>query len=263
MEFRCGHAPLLFEGAALLGRSLYLVKLSRVKCELWQGDLAWRKRRRCYAPLIVVVGNALSRFCNCGVYGLPHSAWLDWEERLSALFGDGGTGRSGRALIAQPLPGVSLREVLPEANLWSEALHVALLELRRLHGTKVRFPSGQQDQWSHGDAHAGNVFFDAATGRAHWFDFESVHDLRNCPSQRHADDLRALLFSAAVNLPETYWPAMVELAREVYDEDTVWRELYGTVLRLERWPNVIHLGHAHLKRKAHTRFLELLRIVCG
>ncbi len=260
MRLKCGHAPLLFEGATLLGKSLYLLKLGRTRRVRWRGQIVWRKRRHFYAPLIVSVGNALSRFFHCGVYGLSHGAWLYWEETLSPLCGDGQTRRQGQNLLSLPMPGVPLREVLHDEN--ALAFCAALRELQRLHNTKMRFPVGKVDFWSHGDAHAGNVFFDAATDRAQWFDFESIHDLRRSPANRHAADLQTFLFSTAVYLAENQWPQIVRLAREIYADELIWREIYDDLLEFENWPNLVHLGHAHLNRHAHARLLKLLKTAC-
>ena len=154
--------------------------------------------------------------------------------------------------------GAPLRELLQSKNACL-ALRGALMELHRLHSTKVRFPCGTLALWSHGDPHSSNVFFDVETGRARWFDFESVHDLRQTDARRHADDLQTLLFSAAVYLPENHWPEMVQLARDIYADNAIWREIYDDLQRLESWPNIVHLGHTHLTRQAHARFLQLLK----
>lgn len=261
MRLKWGHAPLLFEGAALLGRALYLVKLGRVRRMRWRGQIVWRKRRHFYAPLIVTVGNAISRRFNCGVYGLSQEQWLVWEMRLAPLCGDDQTRRCGRNLLSHPMPGASLRELLPYENP-GEALRAALIELQRLHKMQVRFPCGTLALWSHGDAHAGNVFYDGESKCAQWFDFESVHDLRRPSTQRHADDLQTLLFSAAVYLPERDWAQMIDLAREVYADSEIWREMENNLRCLEKFPDIVHLGHVHLNRRAHAKFLALLKTAC-
>lgn len=262
LRLQCGHAPLLFEGEALLGRALYLLKLGRVRRMRWRGQNVWHKRRRFYAPLIVTTGNSLSRCLGCGVYGLSHEEWLWWEETLSPVCGDGQTRRCGRDLLSQPMPGASLRELLARENS-IEALRAVLTELHRLHKTEVKSPCGTLALWSHGDAHAGNVFYDSESGCAQWFDFESVHDLRRAAAQRHADDLQILLFSAAVYLPETHWKKMIALAREVYNDNEVWCEVAKGLRRLKNCPDLVHLGHVHLRRQAHARLLYLLEAVCS
>ncbi|HEY0073373.1 MAG TPA: hypothetical protein VGB77_04665 [Abditibacteriaceae bacterium] len=262
MRLQSGHAPLLFEGAALLGRAMYLMKLGRVRRMRWRGQIVWRKRRHFYAPLIVRVGNALSRWLNCGVYGLSQEEWLVWEMTLAPLCGDGQTRRCGRHLLSRPMPGASLRELLPQKKI-DEALRAALIELQRLHKMQVTFPCGTFALWSHGDAHAGNVFYDDGSKRAQWFDFESVHDLRRPSAQRHADDLQTLLFSAAVYLPERNWAQMIGLAREVYVDSEVWREMDNNLRCLEKFPDIVHLGHVHLDREAHAKFLTLLKPACA
>jgi hypothetical protein len=181
---------------------------------------------------------------------------------LAPLCGDGQTRRCGRHLLLQTMAGASLRELLPQKNS-NEALRAVLIELQRLHKMQVTFPCGTLALWSHGDAHAGNVFYDDGSKRAQWFDFESVHDLRRPSAQRHADDLQTLLFSAAVYLPETDWAQMIGLACEVYIDNEVWREMENKLRRLEEFPDIVHLGHVHLDREAHAKFLTLLKTACA
>lgn len=257
-RWRLGHAPLLFEGAALLGHSLYLLKLGRATRICLDGQPVWRKRRHWYAPLIVATGNRVSRILGCGLYGLHETEWFAWEEALSPLCADGQTRRDARSLISTQLPGIPLREAL-QGNSPIEALSAVLHELRHLHQIPMSFPDGREGLWSHGDAHAGNVFFEATTGIVRWFDFECVHDVALPAARRHADDLCALLFSSAVYLPEKQWNTAVLRAHEVYPDELVWCEVRLLVSRLEAWPDVVHLGHAHLSRRRHARFSKLLK----
>jgi hypothetical protein len=77
-----------------------------------------------------------------------------------------------------------------EGALEPRHLAAAGAELRRAHAMDCPFHGGK---WSHGDPHAGNFIFDAATGRARLMDFEVRHLQLISEGERHADDLLVLL----------------------------------------------------------------------
>src|SRR5690349_16581331 len=80
------------------------------------------------------------------------------------------------------------------------ALCLASTALRELHGQSMDV-AGSDWQLSHGDATCHNVLIDNEHHVAHWIDFDIRHRLGLPKLERHADDLRALIFSSCSMVP--------------------------------------------------------------
>ena len=78
---------------------------------------------------------------------------------------------------------------------------------------------------------------------ATWFDFDLRHDLNIPAPLRHADDLRALLFSAAHYFSLENLADLVHITKKTYDEGEVWHELARQLN--DRWfrLDVFHFAH--------------------
>ena len=63
---------------------------------------------------------------------------------------------------------------------------------------------------------------DAENHSAQWIDFDVRHWLSIPAPKRHADDLRAFLFSAARPLSEEAVPEFLSMAQRQYDDREVW-----------------------------------------
>src|SRR4051812_6906636 len=101
----------------------------------------------------------------------------------------------------------------------------AVNALHSAHECDVFWPDGNERRFSHSDAHAQNVFFDPASDRAHWFDFETIHAVSATTACRHADDLRALSFSVAAYSEERLWPEIASAIVNAYSDESVLGEL--------------------------------------
>jgi len=90
----------------------------------------------------------------------------------------------------------------------------AAQELRRVHQIHCRY---YQSAWSHGDLHLGNIIYDQLVDRAFLIDFDTRHDLRLSPLQRHADDLKVMLLELLAS-PDERWgqpaSALIEECRD-------------------------------------------------
>ena len=168
------------------------------------GDPRARKRRRWYAPLLIRGGRLYVRLARARVFALPERPWQAREIRLyRALYGETAFVDDERWLDV-PRRGEALSLFLQRPDVSSAAARRALVsataELFRLHAVVVR-DGPETRPFSHGDAGARNVAYDAASGGSHWFDFEMIHPPGLPQIWRQADDVRALFFSALALVP--------------------------------------------------------------
>jgi hypothetical protein len=129
--------------------------------------------------------------------------WLDRERALYQTLYGATVERAGDDALRLPLlPGETLAALLGRTRAWTggaaEAMRAAWRALRVLHGLDEE-AHGSRRSFSHADATVANVLVDA-TGAARFIDFESVHAERLGAVERRADDLRALVVSAAAAL---------------------------------------------------------------
>jgi hypothetical protein len=89
---------------------------------------------------------------------------------------------------------------------------------------------------THGDATVENIAVDLASERAGWFDFDAVHLPGSAFGLRRADDLRALIFSAAGRASEVAPEELVQAVLSGSDGPEVVAALVALVRRsdLER-----------------------------
>lgn len=226
-------AELMHAPARLGAKILAGVKLNRVTRVVEDGRAYYLKRRCWYAPALIAGAGALLA-PHFSV--LPERAWLAWEPGIYRLvYGCDVPLASAGQLRLPELPGAVLAEVLRAANSPLEAklraLAAAVAALRSLHGLWVRFPGGGAGRFSHADATAHNVIYDPSYGAARWFDFETIHDQRRPQAWRHADDLRALAYSAAACLHEHELAAAARSIVSTYADRSVLLALRGMIGR--------------------------------
>ena len=212
--------------AGLAARVLAGTRLCSVRAAEVEGEHVFVKRRYAHAPALILAARVLpARF-----RVLSAREWLEWEpEVYRRAYGAAVVAGRGACLQLPAWPGVQLpawlaaRVVLLDDRLG--ALAAAARELRRLHALPVRFPDDRVRLFSHGDATVRNAVYDSATGRVHWFDFETIHTGAHTPPWRHADDLRALAYSAAVVLDMTALRPAAEAIVAAYPDASVQSEL--------------------------------------
>jgi hypothetical protein len=120
----------------------------------------------------------------------------------------------------------------------------------------VLWPDGVSRPFSHGDATARNVLCDVARGRATWIDFETLHDPSRTVAWRQADDLRALLWSAAEATGGEGYCALCAAILDIVSEPALLSELAR--LSASARPSVFHLAHGSLSPVQHLRLCHVL-----
>lgn len=225
------------------------------------------KRRRRFVPPLIGLGNLALRLMGSGIRVLPDPEWHARERALHlALHAIELEAGPEGWLILPRWPGVVLadlardrREPAPSRLL---GLAAAVRALRALHRVDLRgLGRGAPGPLSHGDATARNVLFDFESGIARWFDFDTAHDPNQPSTWRHADDLRALIYSAAesfVDLPVT---ALLRTVRDAYPDPAPWGDLRDRLSRGTLHRSLLHLAQAcpSLGRRRELESLLLLR----
>jgi hypothetical protein len=197
-----------------------------------------------------------------GVSGLKLEAWIAWERQAWRMIHGIELETTERALIMPELPGVRLcdylrsRESSPQEKL--SAFGASLAALRRAHEMAMRWPDGSIHAFSHSDAHAGNVCYETGSGKSRWFDFETIHDCRAGDAWRHADDLRALAWSAAACVSRELWPDIATATLEACGDD-IRRELLRISGGVSRRAHLLHLSQAPMPQSAQREFAHVLQ----
>jgi hypothetical protein len=191
---------------------------------------------------------------------LPRAEWLCWERQVAQALGrEVRLSLDGTALETPFIPGKSLAEILGGSLPWEEKLAVlrtAAGELRWLHSQAIHRPDGEEWELSHGDATCHNVIVDLSTSAAEWIDFDMRHEWR-CPViERHADDLRALVFSSAACLPSGLHTTAVQQILAGYGEPGVICQLRTSVERTH-CPTVFQLAQGPISCTDYFRLCRL------
>lgn len=182
---------------------------------------------------------------------LPDRPWHRWEHEVYRAVYDIEllTDPGGRLLIPE-WPGVALSAYL-ESDVNSEAdklraIRLAARSLSRLHGVVLEWPDGQERPLSHGDATVKNVVVDNTQMTAFWFDFDTIHESSMDANWRHADDLRALTYSAAERLDAAAFPALTKAIVENYRLTTPLVAFGDAVAYWRARPISFHLAQAQI-----------------
>lgn len=213
-----------------------------------------RKRRRSRAPLLIRMSDPLVAILNTGVRVLPRR---DWEERERVLYRELHNAsiqvESDGTLVLPYLPGVTLATLLEDHQLEETvrriAIERAVVALLELHDCG----------FTHGDAMAENVMIDVATGVAHWFDFETVHDARRPLVWRRADDVRALLATCLLRTSPAEFDRTLHHVLDVYADEEVARLVAAGFASVWQRPLIFHLGQAGLALDRYRETGCLLR----
>ena len=212
------------------------------KCRSWWG---W---------VLILIGNPVLACRQVPVRVLFTDRWIRWEREVKQALGGDATGE-GRVLICDQINGAPLADWLIEfgetRSLRLEVLKNAMGGLREFHRMEVDNGRGERILLSHGDATLNNVLYDAENGSAQWIDFDLRHWLNIPAPQRHADDLRAFLFSAVRHLPDDDIPDFLSSMRQQYDAPSVWSCLRAQVS--SRWFRFDVFHRAHIRRSRNPK----------
>lgn len=216
-------------------RAIDSIRINSLRSEVREGRLHWIKERQPAAAVIIPAANRFFRASNNPV--MIHGSierWRDWEvECYLQLNGKEYSAfpEGARAVCAAAVPGTSLCSHLNHGTLTEGMMKAAGLEFRRVHGL---WHSGYNGPWSHSDPHSGNVIFDEKTERARLIDFETMHDQRLTPDERHADDLLVILQDLVGRLPKHQWPDFPLQFLAAYDRPDIVK-LLPAKLRVPNW----------------------------
>ena len=198
------------------------------------------KRRTWFGPALVRLGALLMWATDSGVRVLPGAPWLAAERGAYRRLYGRAVHRRGRDLILPRLPGAPLAELLDGAG------HDESSRQAGLATAAAALAAFHRGGSTHGDATAANVLIDAAGG-ARWFDFETAHAPRRRWRWRCADDLRALLQSAARGVATGVLAGRVEAVLDGYGDARMAVELARALE--SGWRALpYHLGQAPLSR---------------
>ena len=225
-----------------IAKSIRWVRINRVKLETLNGVAVVRKSRTPFCWPLIAIGNFTFKFRKVPVKVLYTQRWVEWEHSVAHARGNDfgnlddskieSLGSLRRTVIMKRIHGKTLFRILDEGNLPRReklsAAAKAFQSLLELHQIKVKPPSrnsnGKDVNLSHGDASIQNVIYDSANHSAVWFDFDLRHDLTTPDFQRHADDLRSLLFTLGWFFADSV-DELVKLAIANYPNQVVWSAL--------------------------------------
>ena len=128
-----------------------------------------------------------------------------------------------------------------------------------LHRFELPRADGGCERLSHGDATLRNVLFDPATGEARWFDFDTAHDPGLAPAWRHADDLRALIYSAVESFADVPVAHVLRTVQDAYAEPRPWEQIRDRLARRALHFSPLHLAQACPPEGRRRELESLLR----
>jgi hypothetical protein len=245
------------------GRTLSRMKLCRVEriCDRLNGE-AISKRRYRYSTPLLRASAFIPGFCP-HVRGLEFSEWKAWETEVWKNLYARELTTIKRGLLFPILPGEPLSKRLSsellDLNRKLSLIAAAAQSLRQAHQMSMAWPDGSTRNFSHSDAHVGNVLCAQNGNHAHWFDFETIHHPDLPCAWRHADDLRALAYSAAALLDEQVWRGLGRCLVHNYPDPAVLEQLArlaGDIANAS--PDLLHYSQAPMNAGKQRRFSTIL-----
>jgi hypothetical protein len=256
-------ARLKYGFVSWLGRFLAQVRVNKV-CKV-HIDLHtyYAKERLWFGAALIAAGNIYLKRLGAHARVLPDDEWHRWESDVYRIAYDIVlvTDACGRLLIPG-WSGVSLAAYLESEEI-SEAEKLAAIglaaqSLYRLHNVVIQYSDGQRRALSHGDATVENVIVDNAQTTASWFDFDTIHESSMNGNWRHADDLRALTYSAAKRLQAAVFPQLAETIVAKYGDSATIDALMDAVARRRTRPISFHLAQARISYRNRQLLDEAL-----
>ncbi|MEI8021530.1 MAG: hypothetical protein WCH39_25195 [Schlesneria sp.] len=227
------------------------------------------KSRRSGSRLAIYSGNRYLKLQKCEVEILRTDEWIRWEKAVQNAMNcadcvpqteliDG----NSHTFTRRHVTGSSLRDVL-KASRYSEevklsAIRWAVDSLCQLHRRSADWGSGVKQSVSHGDATVDNVIVNVDLQEASWIDFDMRHLPHVSELDRRADDLRALIFSAADCLPVFRFPRLVEAAIASLNDERLLTRLRDRLTNEWSQLNTFQLAQAPLSWTARNLLTELL-----
>jgi hypothetical protein len=208
------------------------------------------KRRSLVGRLLIGPGNLYLRWLGAVSVVLPESEWHRWEQTVAAA-----TIESNN-VVTLKYPGVTLANILKSTSIKVSqkvnSVTLALQSLIHLHSRTTVLFENDAWQFSHGDATVENVCIDRDNQVAHWFDFDMRHRQHLTTAQRHNDDLRTLLFSAAACLPPESFPDLSQRCLKIMSAKA--SASFRAFLKTSGSSTIFQLAQAPLTFQAESAF---------
>ncbi len=260
---------LLHEARRLTGCSLAGCRLHRIRFVRVDGVEIVLKSRRLGSNVAIALGNLYLRWQRSDVIVLTDNAWLQWEFAVEAATQRGvilktrpATHEKFRGLISRVCPGRSLRSVLtdPACSLDEQfaAMRWAMAALHQLHRHQADWGHGLRQSLSHGDATVNNVVINTQANTATWIDFDTRHHPQLSALDRHADDFRALVYSAASYLPQSCYPRLATEFIASQPDASLWHRFRRRLMTDWSKPSTFQLAQAPLTWAETTALSEAL-----
>ncbi|MBI5760078.1 MAG: hypothetical protein HZA46_16295 [Planctomycetales bacterium] len=258
-------SSLRHRAVSCLGTLAAAVRYNRVdRVQRDEGTWYCRKQRRWLTAPLIWAGNQWLARQGAGVQILSFAEWTRREEQFFAVLYKLTPLVEQDVLWLPALPGERLDDWLTTAGPSQLdrmlAVSSACKALGELHQIQPATPSGQFGLASHGDATVGNVLFEPSTGRATWCDFEMQHDVDRPAAWRHADDLRALLCSAAVRCADAELPLLVQTVVASYPHAGIVSNLRDALDREIQRPCSYHAAQANLDQRRLVILRDLVAV---
>ena len=249
----------------LASRGVGLVNINRVSFHSKEGQEFVHKGRAAAGWILIVPGNLVFWLRCVPVRVLYKREWMRWERDVKLATRNEDV-TLGRNLVCQKIPGKSLSSLLQNDMQFSEKkelLFIATQSLKQFHETEVNVAGVGPCLLSHGDASITNVLYDSKTKLAVWFDFDLRHDLRRDAAERHADDLRSLLFSAVHLFDVESIEDWIRSQRVAYPKEEAWVALAKQIS--SRWFAIDVFHHSQMvrvRKKCGLSRRELKQLDC-
>jgi hypothetical protein len=242
-----------FHCCLALGWLLRFGRYSQAKIISQDGEFQVRKRRLFYAPCLVWLGGPLFRILGTGVRVLSQLGWEERERLVYQNLHDSSVRVEADGTLVLPyLAGEALATLLDNPGLEESsrqrAIALAVASLAEFHHLGL----------THGDAMAENVLIDLDSGVAHWFDFETLHDVRRPIAWHRADDVRALLMTCLARTAPEKFASTLHLILDRYADEGVSRVLAASFTSIWRRSLPFHLGQARLSWRRYRAIVRLL-----
>lgn len=212
------------------------------------------KTRRWWGWVLILIGNPVLACRQVPVRVLFATQWIRWEREVKRAV-NGEAISLGSVLVCNRLPGVPLANWMTDSgetkDVRLEVLKIAMTSLQEFHRVELDNGSADRIPLSHGDATLNNVLYDAENRSVQWIDFDLRHWLNVPAPQRHADDLRAFLFSAVRHLPVAEIPEFLTAMQQQYDAPSVWSCLRSQLSSCWFRFDVFH--RAHIRRSRNPK----------
>jgi len=223
-------------------------------------------RTKCRIPgsdRLIAAGNGLMRIQGGLSECLRCREWIEWEISIAHLLDRDVRPLHHRTGITLPMiPGISLAELLKSDVCMDhkrQGMQCAGQALRAFHQQTVTIGGVIDWRVSHGDATCENVIIQGSDNRAAWIDFDMRHRLSVAAIDRHADDLRALIWSSAAMLEPTGFHEVVSSTCDGYSDPKVIGRMREMTHQTRR-PTLFQLAQAPLRR---VDFERLRSTICA